>query len=134
MAFMEYNEKDMKRSIIVTPSWYRVKITACDEKLSQKGDSTNWMMEATIIKHADNDGEEFAGVPVMWNFNSKAAGLSVGFVTSCGGDISAGSRFRMQDTVGKEVEMNVITGAYNNIPKNDTNYQFRKVRELRMAS
>ncbi|MGA8764738.1 MAG: hypothetical protein WB562_17850, partial [Candidatus Sulfotelmatobacter sp.] len=61
--FVEFSQKDVDRAKIVKPDWYRVRITGINSKISKNGDSTNFFMEGSILKNADNGSEEFAGVP-----------------------------------------------------------------------
>ena len=62
MALMEFSKRDLLRGKVVTPAWYRVRIESVGEapaKPSEKGPSTNYPVEGTILFNADNGTTEF---------------------------------------------------------------------------
>ena len=125
MPIIQFAQKDLKRGIIVTPAWYRIKIDTTGEKLAKAGDSTNYIMEATIIRNADNGEEEFAGVPIDWNFNSKAIGFATGFLLAFGITPVAGKRFELNDAAGKTLDVFVENGQYRGRVKNSVEHKYR---------
>ena len=84
MPVISFSEKDLLRGKIVEPAWYRVRIDNIGEAPSKDGGSTNYPVEGVILKNADNGSEDFKGVPIEWNFNSKAIGFAVGFLQAFG--------------------------------------------------
>jgi len=125
MPIIEFSERDIKRGIIVTPAWYRMRIDEVGEKLSKDGRSTNYVVDGTILKNADDGTEQFAGVPVSWNFNSKAPGFMVGYFQSFGQEVTAGSRFELGNTIAKELDVYVENDTYENRLINRVNHKYR---------
>jgi hypothetical protein len=97
-------------------------------KQSEKGPSTNYPVEATILFNGDNGDTEFAGVPVDWNFNSKAIGFAVGFLAAFGVDVKAGTRFDLKSSEGRELDVFVENDTYQNRPVNRVNHKYRPIR------
>ena len=133
---IEFNERDILRSKIVTPAWYRVRIENVGEKPSNDGQSINWPIEGTIICNADNGSKEFSGVPTPenWMFNSKAKGFATGFLESFGADIKAGSRFELNNTIGKELDVFIENGTYNGRVQNQINHKYRVAKSAATES
>lgn len=128
MPIIQFSEKDIKRGIIVDPAWYRCRIDETGEKLTKAGDSTNFLMSAIILHNADNGEEKFAGVPVDWNFNSKGLGYMVKFVEALGEEVTPESRFELNDSVSREVDIFIKTGSWEGRPKNEPS-DYRVPRE-----
>jgi hypothetical protein len=62
MAVVQFGQRDLLRGKIVTPGWYRVRIETVGEapaKASEKGPSTNYPVEGTILFNGDNGDVEF---------------------------------------------------------------------------
>jgi hypothetical protein len=129
MPMIEFDQKSLLRGKIVTPAWYRVRIESAGTKPSKDGGSTNYPIEGVIINNADDGSTEFAGVPIDWNFNSKAIGFAVGFLTAFGMTPEVGKRYELSQAVGKELEIFVANGMYNNNPKNEVTHKYRQLRE-----
>lgn len=131
MPVISFSERDLMRGKIVTPAWYRVRIETIGEapaKQSEKGPSTNYPVEATILFNGDTGSVEFAGVPVDWNFNSKAIGFAVGFLQSFGVDVKSGTRFDLKSAEGREVDVFVENDTWQNRLVNRVNHKYRTVR------
>lgn len=125
---IEISDKDILRSRLITPGWYRVRIDSVNEALSKAGDSTNFVVDATVLKGADGS-EEYAGCPTpYWNFNSKAPGFVVGFLASLGVDPKAG-RYDLAKSVGKEIEIFIKNEMYEGRMVNKMNHEYRAPRE-----
>src|SRR5262245_44204620 len=96
---ISFSDRDMLRGKIVTPAWYRLRIDTIGEAPAKidpnnpKPPSTNYPVEAVILFNGDNGSTEFAGVPIEWNFNSKAIGFAVGFLKAFGVDVEANKRY-----------------------------------------
>lgn len=122
---VSFSEKDMRRGIVVIPAWYRVKIDAVGQKPSKDGGSINYIMEGTIIRNADNGDIAFTGVPIDWNFNSKAMGFAVGFFKSFGVEVQAGQRYDFEAAAGKELDIFIENGEYNGQINNKIHHKYR---------
>lgn len=104
MPIIELSNRDINRSKIVTPAWYRIRIDSITESTSSKGDSTNYRVEGTILHNADNGDKEFAEVPTpYWNYNSKAMGFVVPLLRALGEEPVAG-RIELRNAEGKEID------------------------------
>lgn len=133
MAVISFSERDIRRGTLVTPGWYRVKIDSVGEapaKQSDKGPSTNYPVEGTILYNADNGGKEFEGVPLDWNFNSKAIGFAVGFLQAFGVEVKPGTRFDLASAAGREVDIFVENDTWQGRLVNRVNHKYRPVREV----
>ena len=128
MPIVNFTERDLLRGKIVDPGWYLVSINSIGEAPSKDGGSTNYPVEGTIIKNADNGDEAFKGVPIDWMFNSKALGFAVGFLKAFNVDVKAGQRFDLSNAVGLQVEMFVGNGEWQGRPKNTVDHKYRPVR------
>lgn len=129
MPVISFSEKDLLRGKIVEPAWYRVRIDNIGEAPSKDGGSTNYPVEGVILKNADNGNEEFKGVPIEWNFNSKAIGFAVGFLQAFGVDVKAGARFDLNAAAGKEVDVFIENDTWQGRMKNQVNHKYRAPRE-----
>jgi hypothetical protein len=121
-----FDDKDFLRGKIVTPAWYRMKIEEITEKPSADGGSTNYPVEGTIIRNADDNSEDFAGVPIIWNFNSKARGFMIGFFAALGVELKPGMRVELNGAVGKELDVFVENKIYEGRQLNAVNHKYRQ--------
>lgn len=128
MPVVQFTQRDLLRGKVVDPAWYVVTIDSIGEGPSKDGGSTNFPVEGTIVKNADNGSEDFAGVPLDWNFNSKAIGFAVGFLGAFGVDVKAGARFELANAVGKQVEVFVENGEWQGRMVNRVNHKYRTLR------
>lgn len=131
MPVISFSDRDLLRGKIITPGWYRVRIESIGEapaKQSEKGPSTNYPVEATIKFNGDTGDVEFTGVPVDWNFNSKAIGFAVGFLQAFGVDVKAGTRFDLKSAEGREIDVFVENDTYQNRLVNRVNHKYRTPR------
>lgn len=127
MPIIELTQKDILRSTIVEPAWYEVHIESVGEKPSKDGGSTNYPVEAIIVKNADTGDAKYAGVPLDWNFNSKAIGFTVGFLKALGAEIVP-KRIDLSAAEGKNVEVFVKNGEWQGRVKNEVTDQYRPLR------
>lgn len=125
MPFIQFSPRDLLRGKVVVPAWYFMRIEGVGEKLSSDGGSTNYPVEGTILKDADSGSEEFAGVPVDWNFNSKAIGFAIGFLQSLGVTINATDRFDLNAASGMELEVWVETKIFEGRTLNNVTHKYR---------
>ena len=128
MPIVSFTKKDMLRGKVVTPAWYRVKIDSIGESPSKDGGSTNYPVEGTILRNSDDGTEDFAGVPLDWNFNSKAIGFAVGFLASFGVEIEPGKRFDLKNAEGKELDVFVENDTWQGRLVNRVNHKYRAPR------
>jgi hypothetical protein len=131
MPVIEFSQRDILRGKLLTPGvWYRVKIESIGEKLSKDKGSTNYPVEGTVLHNADNGDTEFADVPLDWNFNSKAIGFAVGFLSAFGVEVVPGKRFDLASAAGKELDVFVENDLYDGRMKNQVNHKYRASREV----
>lgn len=128
MPIIQFGERDLLRGKVVEPAWYVVRINQIGEAPSKDGGSTNYPVEGTIVRNADNGSEDFAGVPLDWNFNSKAIGFAVGFLQSFGVDVKSGARFDLANASGKELEVFVENDTWQGRMVNRVNHKYRPLK------
>jgi hypothetical protein len=128
MPVVQFSDKDLLRGKVVEPAWYVMHIESVGEAPSKDGGSTNYPVEGVIVKNADNGNEEFKGVPIDWNFNSKAIGFAVGFLTAFGVDVKSGARFDLANAAGKQLEVFVENDTYQGRMVNRVNHKYRALR------
>jgi len=126
MATVQFSARDLLRGRVVDPAWYKVKIEGVGESPSKDGGSTNYPVEATIIKNADTGDEKFAGVPIEWNFNSKAIGFARGFLESLGVPLEADKRYDLSQAAGEIIDVFVENDTYQGRTVNRVNHKYRK--------
>lgn len=125
MPIIEFGERDILRGKVIDPGWYLMKIESIGEALAKNGNSTNYPVEGTIVKNADNGSTDFAGVPVDWNFNSKAIGFATNFLLAFGIQPVVGKRFELNDAAGKTLDVFVENGQYNGRVVNRVEHKYR---------
>lgn len=125
---IEFSKKDILRGKLLDPAWYRVKVTEIGEGTPSKDQkSTNYTAEAEVLYNADNGDASFAGVPVNWMFNSKAMGFAVGFIKALTGEEpKEGSRFRLEDAVGMEIEVFIDNKEWEGNISNRVQHKYRQ--------
>jgi hypothetical protein len=128
MPMINFSAKDLLRGKVVEPAWYRVRIDSVGEAPSKDGGSTNYPVEATIIRNADNGNEEFKDAPLDWNFNSKAIGFAVGFLQAFGVEVKSGVRFDLANAAGKELDVFVENDTWQGRLVNRVNHKYRAMR------
>jgi hypothetical protein len=126
MPTIQLTEKDILQGKVVNPDWYRMRIDSVGEKLSKDGGSTNYPVDGVIIE-SENGDKEFAGVPITWNFNSKAIGFVTGLFEALGESVSAGERIQLEALEGREVLVFVENGEYEGRTVNRINHKYRSV-------
>lgn len=137
MPMIEVTERDMLRSTVVEPAWYRVRIDDVGEAPSKDKQSMNYPVSGTILFNADTgldyferDGQKVpvAGVPLdgvpTWFFNSKAIGFAEGFIKACGGEWKLG-RINLDAAKGKEIDVFVENNLWEGSMRNRVNHKYR---------
>lgn len=131
MAQVSFTKRELNRGKVVEPAWYRCKIETVGEapaKASEKGPSTNYPVEATILFNGDTGDTTFKEIPLDWNFNSKAMGFAVGFLQAFGVEVKEGVRYDLKSAEGREIDIFVDNDVYNNRPINKVNHKYRPIR------
>lgn len=138
MPTVEFSNRDFLRGTIVPPSWYRVKIITVGEALAKNGGSTNYPVNAEIICNGDTGATTFveagkerplAGVPIDWNFNSKAIGFALGYLQALGVDVKPNQRFDLGASEGHIVDVYVENDTYEGRLVNRVNHKYRAPRK-----
>jgi hypothetical protein len=130
MAIVSFSERDLLRGKAVTPAWYRCRVESVGEapaKASEKGPSTNYPVELTVLFDGDTGDTTFANVPVDFNFNSKAIGFAVGFLQAFGVEVAAGKRFDLKSAENKELDVYVENDLYQGRLVNRVNHKYRQI-------
>jgi len=130
VPMIQFSDRDLLRGKILEPAWYVVTIQNVGETPSKDGGSTNFPVEGIVVKNADTGSEEFAGFPLDWNFNSKAIGFAVGFLSAFGVDVKAGARFDLANAVGRQLEVFVENGEWQGRIVNRVNHKYRALRTV----
>ena len=128
MPVIAFSNRDLMRGKLITPGWYRVRVETVGEspaKVSEKGPSTNYPVEGTILFNGDTGDKEFANMPIDWNFNSKAIGFAVGFLQAFGVEVKEGTRFDLKSAEGKELDVFIENGEYQGRMVNRVNHKYR---------
>jgi hypothetical protein len=131
LAVVSFSDRDLLRGKVVIPAWYRIKIETVGEapaKASDKGPSTNYPVEGTILFNGDTGDTQFKGVPIDWNFNSKAIGFAVGFLGAFGVEVKAGTRFDLKSAEGRELDVYIENGEWQGRIVNRVNHKYRTPR------
>lgn len=125
MPLIQFTEKDILRSKVVTPGYYRCRIDGAGQKPAKDGGSMNYLMEATVLFNADDGSKEFAGVPIDWNFNSKAMGFMVGFFAALGAEVNTSSRLNTDNAVGRELDIFIDNQMWEGTMRNRVTHKYR---------
>lgn len=128
MPIIEFGERDLRRGEVITPGWYRVRVESVGEapaKASEKGPSINYPVEGTILFNGDTGDTQYAGYPLDWNFNSKAIGFAVGFLKAFGVEVAAKQRIELKSAEGRELDVFVENGTYQNRLVNRVEHKYR---------
>lgn len=136
MPLITISAKDVKRGIIVEPGWYVVEVESVNGKTSNSGTSQNFIMEGSIIKHADTGDTKYAGVPTPqgWLFNEKAISFAIPFLAACGANVGeSGGRFELEDSVGKKLEIFIENGVWEGRTVNKINHKYRALSPQNQA-
>lgn len=128
MPIIQFSEKDMLQGKVVEPAWYLMTIRSVGEAPSKDGGSTNYPVDGVIIRNVDTGDEKEAGVPITWNFNSKAIGFAVGFLKAFGVEVTANQRFELKSAEGKQLEVMVENGEWQGRLVNRVNHKYRPAR------
>jgi len=125
---IQFSDKDLMRGKVVDPAWYVMDIVSVGEAPSKDGGSTNYPVEGIIVRNADTGGEEFKGMIIEWNFNSKAIGFAAGLLQALGADVKSGERYKLEMAAGRQVEVFVENGEWQGRIVNRVNHKYRPVR------
>jgi hypothetical protein len=129
MIPVTFSKKDILRSTLVEPAWYRLICDAVTQepKLTQgKAPSMEYHLECSIVFNGDNGDSKFAGVPITIYHYSNGIGFMVGLFEALGQEITEGSRFDLESVAGKEFDAFVENNNYNGKLSNRVNSNYRK--------
>ena len=117
MGRFNFNQEDINRGKLVDPGWYPCEITKYEAKKAKTDNSNLDVFYAKII----SSDEELAGIPLFFQFSEKTPGFAIPFVEALTGQkVKAGDEFEIgQNCVGKQLDLLVTRGEWNNKPKND---------------
>lgn len=106
--------EDLLRGTIVESDWYPVEIKEVEESQAKTDGSALWTIKMNILSG------KFIGVPLQRVFSEKAPGFAIEFLQACGAKIGKeGGEFELAAAKGKKILAHVVTGMYQNRPKND---------------
>ena len=125
MPTIQFGNRDILRGKVVDVAWYRMRIESVGEALSKDGNSTNYPVEGTVLFNGDTGDTTFAGVPIDWNFNSKAIGFAVGFLGAFGIEAVQGKRYELTNAAGKEIDVFVENDTWQGRVINRVNHKYR---------
>jgi hypothetical protein len=124
VPIISFTERDLLRGKVIEPGWYIVKIESIGEAPSKDGGSTNYPVEGTVIKNATTGDTKFAGVPIEWNFNSKAIGFVRGFLESFNVSLQPGQRFELGNAAGKSLRVFIENDTWQQRIVNRVNHKY----------
>jgi hypothetical protein len=125
MPTVSFGARDLLRGKPVEPAWYTMKIESVGEAPSKDGGSTNYPIEGTILKNADTGDTTYAGMPIDWNFNSKAMGFARGFLESMGVQLEADKRYDLGMAAGEVIDVFVENDTWQGRTVNRVNHKYR---------
>ena len=113
----QVSPQDVKRSKIVRPGWYLVKVTEVKPEKAKDGQSTN------IVVDLEGMEGEAMGVPFRYWISEKAPGLAVPIIKAFGGKVTEdeGSDFDFETIKGKTVRVEIVTDKFQGRPQNKVN-------------
>lgn len=126
MPAIEFSQEDLLRGTIVEPAWYRMKIASVGENPSKDQQSVNYPVEGIILSNAENGDATYAGVPITWNFNSKAIGFAKGFLESLGVELKPNQRYDLAAAVDHVLDVYVENDLYQGRKVNRVNHKYKK--------
>ena len=129
MPQVSFSKRDLMRGTIITPAWYRVRIESVGEAPAKDGGSTNYPVAGTILFNGDDGNTEFTACPIEWNFNSKAIGFAVGFLQAFGVKVEPDTRFDLKSAEGRELDVYIENGTYNNRIVNRVEHKYREPKD-----
>ena len=127
-TLISFTERELLRGKVVPPAWYRMRIESIGEAPSKDQGSTNYPVEGIIEFDAATGDKEHAGVPIAWNFNSKALGFAVGFFESLGQKVEPGVRLDLKGAEGKSLDVFVENGEWQGRILNRVNHKYRAIQ------
>lgn len=118
---VSFSEKDLKRGATVEPAHYLVRIDDVGVAPAKDGGSTNYPIDITVIKNADNGNDKFNDVPVTFNFNSKAMGFMLGFLKVLNPEleVKADQKYDLESAKGQLIEVFIGNKEFNGRILND---------------
>jgi hypothetical protein len=118
MGKLSIKPSDLKAGKIVKPGWHVVEIIDYVEELNKNKDANNHVFDFVGVS------AEVNGVPFkIWISEKAPAILGAPLIKALGQQVNDDEGividFQKDNLVGKKVKANIITGSYNNRPKNE---------------
>jgi hypothetical protein len=118
MGKLQIKPSDLKAGKIVKPGWHVVEITNYVEELNKNKDANNHVFDFVGVS------ADCVGVPFKIWISEKAPAILGGPLVKALGqpvndDEGISIDFQKENLVGKKVKANIVTGSYNNRPKNE---------------
>jgi len=106
---------DVNAGKLLTPGWYKSKVTGYDEKASKTDASLNRNLQFNVLEGPDE------GVRLRTTFNEKFSPLLGDFITAVGGEFKEGNVYDLEDakTGEKVLLIHVKRGEYQGRPTNE---------------
>lgn len=128
MPIVTFSKRDLLQGKTVSPAFYRVRVESVGENPSKDQGSTNYPVDVTVLFDGDTGSTEFTDVPVTFNFNSKAIGMAVPFLTALGVPIEAEKRIDLKAAEGMTLDIFIGNKQYEGRILNDVK-SYRAPRE-----
>jgi hypothetical protein len=132
-TIFQFTKKDLTAGVIYEPAWYRVRIdeVSAEPSKNTESPSTNYWIQGTLLFNADTGDRKYEDHPIRWNFNSKWMNPAKGFVMALGTpeeEITENTRFEFKASIGKELDVYIENGLWENRPNNKVNHKYRMPR------
>jgi hypothetical protein len=124
MPIITVSQRDVLRSVVLTPAWYRVKINTVGEvpTVTAKGPSTNYPFDSTVLFNGDtgatvnpdpSNPHPIAGVPIDFQFNSKMLGMVIPLIEAITKEkVTPDTRMDLDACKNEEVDVYVDNEPY----------------------
>lgn len=107
MPIVTFSKRDLLQGKTVSPSWYRCRVDSVGEQPSKDQGSTNYPVDFTVLFDGETGSTEFTDVPFSNNFNSKAIGMAVPFLSALGVPVEAEKRIDLKAAEGMTLDVYV---------------------------
>jgi hypothetical protein len=114
-------ERDILRSKVLDPGWYKVRVDKVSQEPSADQSSTNtWIDLTTLDGPLQKDGSSPTKVPLRRCFSEKAPGFAINYIKACGGTVGAqGGTIDMKKSEGKTIMAYVANRLWDGNMQND---------------
>lgn len=119
MPIVQFSKRDLLQGKTVNPAWYRCRVETVGENPSKDQGSTNYPVDVTVLFDGDTGSTEFTDVPVTFNFNSKAIGMAVPFLTALGVNVEPEKRIDLKAAESMTLDIYIGNKQYEGRILND---------------